>query len=238
MKVITYIPLLFVLVFCRYSASQSAFRRCHLLYPKDSCFALHVPLKSGIVNDYRNIYELQEAFYPIGKFASDRFVNVLYTVEFSDEALRQAGNSCDGTLETDAVDLADDITNLTRVQFLAGWTSSGVFNILSPLQLTKLQLQISNDIYSLFVIPGSGIFYPERFGWVIRDMQQNTVNLYTVNLVNINITVDNVSCVPDTQLIKSVLQDLTSMVSQNNNNYYNNIIIIIMFVYMYNVRSP
>ncbi len=207
----TVLQLLFLLVLCRFTASQSAFQRCHLLYPKDSCFAMHVPFKRGLLDDYRNIYELQQAFYPIGKFASDRFVNILYTVDFTETALNQI-ELCDGIIETDSIE--DAFTNLTRVQFLAGWTSSGVFNIMSPLQLTRLQLQIANDVYSLFVIPGSGIFYPERFGWVIRDMQRNLIQLESINLVNINITVDNISCIPDTQLIKSVLQDLTSMVSQ------------------------
>ena len=202
--------------------SQSAFRSCHLLYPKESCFALHLPLKTNLLSEYRNIYALQQAFYPIGKFATDRLVNVLYSVEFTENVLFDDQIPlCDGVRVV-------NVSSLSSVQFLTGWSSSGVFNIISPLQLSRLQLQLSNHIYNLFVIPGSGIYLPERFGWVVRNQQEQLVDLEMVNLVNINITVDNVSCVPDYQLIKSVLQDLTIMVS--NTTIMNNIIsVLILF---------
>ena len=188
---------------------QSAFKRCRLLYPVDSCFALHVPLKTNLLNQYRNIYELQQAFYPIGDFATDRLINVLYTVELdADSLIREGTPFCDGVDET-----MTNISSLDQLQFLTGWTSSGVFNILTPLQLSRIQLEISNDVYSLFLIPGSGIYLPSRFGWVVRDRQRQRVRLEDVNLVNITITVNNVSCIPDRQLVKSSLQDLTTMVS-------------------------
>ena len=203
---------------------QSAFSRCHVLFPRDSCYAVFKPLRENLLRNSRNIYELNRAFYPMGRFTSTVLINILYSVDFMQTAFSFNNTPvCSGVDQNSSL-LERDIDN-DRVLFLSGWSSSEIFNVISPLQLSQIQLQISNDIFSLFVIPGSGIALPQRFGWVIQDAQHSLVNLDFTNLVYINITVtDNISCVPNEQLIHSALQEITIMVYY----YYYGIIIIII----------
>lgn len=202
-----------VLFFIESSLCSSAFRGCNVLFPKDSCFAAYVPLKYGLLEDYQNIYELQRAFYPIGKFASDTLINVQYNIRFTDDAFADIDEDsfCEGVDEVIATDIRNGSLELT---FLTGWTSSVVFNVMSPYQLTKLQLQISNIIFSLYTIPGSGIYQDNLFVWrsSLEDSLGKPLRLDLKNIMNLTIYINNITCIPDQQLIKSSLLDITAMV--------------------------
>ena len=205
----TAVGLLLLLTSC--VNSQSAFDRCHLLFPKEACYAVFTSLKENLLNNTINIYELQRAFYPMGRFTSSVLLNILYSVNFTDTSSLSDTPVCIG------VSNSSWLLENGGYQFLTGWSSSEIFNVISPLQLSQIQLQISNDIFSLFIIPGSGVAYPRRFGWadMIRDAQNSLVKLESTNLVNINITLDTISCVPDTELLHSSLQEITIMVSND-----------------------
>lgn len=185
-----------------------------MLFPKDSCFATYVPLKNGLLSEYRNIYELQRAFYPIGKFASHTLINVRYNIIFTDEVFssKNESDTCPGVDDRSAMNIYNGSTELS---FLTGWTSSVVFNVMSPIQLTKLQLQLSNFIFSLYTIPGSGIYRDNYFSWTLtlEDNLGDPVRLESANIMNLTINISEIACIPDLQLIKSSLLDITAMVS-------------------------
>ena len=196
--------------------SQIALTRCILLYPKSSCFALYYPLKDGVLSNNRTMFELLQAFYPVGAFASTALINILYTVKFTETAL--SGPLCDGLDDNSTI-----LTSEEDMQFLSGWSSSSVFNIISPLQLSKLQLQLFNDMFSFYIIPGSGIALTRQFLWDSDEIfidKTPPLPLEMSNLVQINITLDEISCVPDTDLVKAVLQDTTVMVSKSSYSYF------------------
>ena len=200
MNAITTVTLL-VLVTSTQVNSQSAFERCIVLYPRNSCFDLYILLKNGIVTNNRSIYELQQAFYAVGEFASTVLINVLYTVKLPEDL-----PLCDG--------VRDNKTS-QEIQFLIGWSSSSVFNIISPLQLSKLQLQLFNELFSFFIIPGSGIALSKQLRPPLtpKTAENEPVQLEIVNLLRLNITLDEIPCQPDIGLIEAVLKDITKMVS-------------------------
>lgn len=198
MNAITTVTLL-VLVTSTQVNSQSAFERCIVLYPRNSCFDLYILLKNGIVTNNRSIYELQQAFYAVGEFASTVLINVLYTVKLPEDL-----PLCDG--------VRDNKTS-QEIQFLIGWSSSSVFNIISPLQLSKLQLQLFNELFSFFIIPGSGIALSKQLRPPLtpKTAENEPVQLEIVNLLRLNITLDEIPCQPDIGLIEAVLKDITKM---------------------------
>ncbi len=197
-----YFPLVLVFLFTSVNC-QSAFTRCRLRYPRDSCYTMYSSLRDSLVADPRNIFELQQAFYPMGRFTSNVLLNVYYTVNLTEDVMFDLP-TCDGAV--------NDPINTTEI-ILAGWSRSEIFNIISPIHLSELQLQISNAIYGLFVIPGSGIPLAESFGWKLHNSEEEDVDLQYANLVYINVSLDNVSCLPDQTLLMSTLQDITIMVS-------------------------
>lgn len=198
---------------------QSAESRCRILYDKETCYSLYTVLQENLRNDPRNIYELQQAFYPMGRFTSKVLLNIRYNVRISDDAF--IDSHCDGVKAKNSLN--------SSAYFHVGWSSSEMFNILSPLQLSELQLQISNSIYGLFIIPGSGIPLANTFGWKLDDAKGQHIDLEQINLIQIELELNESNsqqlCIPDERLFMSVLQDVTIMVRHLYNNHTNNLIV-------------
>ena len=203
----------FFLTFFQLGESQRAFVRCINLYSKDSCFALYDPLKTSLLSSQRNLFELNQAFYPVGAFASTSLINVLYTVNFTATTSNVSAlpPPCpEINLNRSAPVMVND-----TARFGAGWSSTGIFNIISPLELSKLQLQLLNELYSFFVVPGGGIVLPGRFGWRVLTASGQPASLIDNNVLRLHMSLNlsNLSCVPDVDLTKRVLQDITVFVS-------------------------
>ena len=213
-----------VLLFLLWSGvccGQRALFRCINLYSKDTCFALFNSLQRSLLNSEnseRNHFELTQAFFPIGLFASTALVNVLYTVEFFATNESSIPSRC---YEVKVRNSSAIVVNSTE-RFSVGWSSSGVFNILSPIQLSELQLQILNEIYSLFIVPGGGIFLPGKFGWKVRNVTGGEVEVGQRNIaeLSLNLNLSELTCTPDKDLVMAVLQDITVLV--NAHSYINN----------------
>ena len=192
-------------------ATQRAVFRCINLFSKDSCFAIHSPLKTSLLSNDRNLYELNQAFYPVGVFASTSLINVLYTVNFT------ASN--ESSLPLSCTDLnsnqSSPVTFNDSAVFLMGWSGTGVFNIISPLELAKLQLQVLNELFSIFIVPGGGIALSDNFGWNVVDAKRQPVRISRKNTVELSLSLDlsQLSCIPNNALIRRVLQDITIFVS-------------------------
>ena len=191
--------------------SQRALVRCINLYSKDSCFALYNPLKTSLLSSERNLFELNQAFYPVGAFASMSLINVLYTVTFTASDMSALPPPCPEINFNRSSPVAINET----ARFSTGWSSTGVFNIISPLELSKLQIQLLNELYSFFVVPGGGIALPGQFGWKVQNANGQPVSLIDNNVLQLNLIVDlsSLSCAPDVDLTKRVLQDITVFVS-------------------------
>lgn len=187
--------------------SQSAESRCRIQYDKETCYSFYTTLTDNLISNPRNIYELQQAYYPMGRFTSKVLLNIKYNVHLEGAF---NGIHCEGTR-------VSEILN-SSAYFYIGWSSSEMFNILSPLQLSELQLQISNSIYGLFIIPGSGMPLANTFGWKLKNSTGQAIDLERINLIEIDLKLSESNsqelCVPDEQLMMSVLQEVTIMVSE------------------------
>lgn len=201
--------LLVLLLLLSSQPSPSYCANCLLSYPRDVCFSLFTEINNTIRNDPRNIYELVQYFYPQTRFYSTQFVNVLYTLTYNSDDPDLP--LCEQTFE-DSRFLEPGETN----QFLQGWSKSGVFNIISPFDLSQIQSQLMNEMLSLFIVPGAGIALPGNFGWLLTDEDGRRRTLNTSNYrVNINLNVESFPCKPSVRLAQYVLQDMTIMVSQS-----------------------
>lgn len=116
-----------------------------------------------------------------------------------------------------------------RTRFLQGWSGTGVFNIISVTDLTKIQLQLMNEILSLFITPGTGIALPGNF--IVGIPVEGGSKMVPLNdtdfRVNLELIVDSFPCKPSVPLMISVLEDLTTMVSLKKStlDWYNNLYI-------------
>ena len=191
-----------ILVDCAHG--HGAFSRCRLLYPRDTCYLVYRSLREALLANKTNIFEMQQAFYPMGRLTSRKQVNILYTIDLTDDAMMIP--LCAGA--------TDDKNTTSPISILAAWSNSEIFNVISPYQISELQLQIANIFYGFFVIPGSGMPASDMFGWTLKDAENNRVSLQEVNLMYINMLLnDDISCLPDERILMSVLQDITIMVS-------------------------
>lgn len=195
--------LLFLLSTQPQPASSS---RCILRYPRDTCFSLYTALNNTIRTE-RNVYELVQFFLPKTAFFTTQFVNILYSLTYSSNGTTGLPR-CPGTYNGSVF-----VRPGVRTEFLQGWSSTGVFNIISPTDLSKIQLQLLNEILALFITPGTGIALPGRFSHGVsledgRDVQLNPNN-YRVNL---ELNIDSFPCAPSVPLVLAVLEDLTTMV--------------------------
>ena len=208
MKLAKSLALLLCLELC---ASQRAVFRCINLYSKDNCFKFYNALKASLLSNDRNIYELQQAFYPVGVFASTALINVIYTVNFTASNVTSLPSSCQAINQNRSSSVAVN----ENAMFLMGWSSTGVFNIISPLELAKLQLQILNELYSIFIVPGGGIALSANFGWDVVNARGESVPIDQRNIVELSLVLDlsQLDCIPNKAMIRRVLQDITIFVS-------------------------
>ena len=197
----------FLLLFLLSSQPSQVSSRCILRYPRDTCFQLFNAVNKSIRTE-RNIFELVQFFFPKTPYFTTQFVNVLYTLTYSNATTLE---QCPGTFDNSIFVQPEE-----RTQFLQGWSSTGVYNIISPTDLTKMQLQILNEVLSLFITPGTGIALPGRFSQLI-DFENNTKAEFTdTNFrVNLELNIDTFPCIPSVTLMHQVLQDMTTMVSNN-----------------------
>ena len=197
---------LFLLFFLSSQPSQVS-SRCILRYPRDTCFELFNAVNKSIRTE-RNIYELVQFFFPKTPYFTTQFVNILYTLTYTNATRME---QCPGTFDNSIFVQPEEST-----QFLQGWSGTGVYNIISPTDLTKMQLQILNEVLSLFITPGTGIALPGTFSQTI-DFENNTRALFTdTNFrVNLELNVGTLPCIPSVTLMQQVLQDMTTMVSDN-----------------------
>ena len=197
------VPILFFLILSSQPTKVST--TCLLRYPRDVCFELFNAVNNTIKTQ-RNIYELVQFFFPKAPFFTTQFINILYTVSYSNATSLQ---SCPGTSNK-----SDFIQPGERTMFLQGWSGTGVFNIISATDLTKIQLQLLNEILSLFVTPGTGIALPGTFSAMVNFENGSRINIQDQNFrVNLDVNIDMLSCKPSIQLMNQVLEDMTTRVS-------------------------
>ena len=222
---------LVLLLSLKLCASQRAVFRCINLYSKDSCFAIYNPLKASLLSSDRNIYELNQAFYPVGAFASTSLINVLYTVNFTTSNESSLPSPC-GDLNSNR---SSPVAANESSMFLMGWSGTGVFNVISPLELAKLQLQILNELYSFFIVPGGGIALSNNFGWRVVNARGEPVSIGQKNTVELSLMLDlsKLECVPDNALIRRVLQDITIFVSLKVHVVLLVTFVSIIYIYIY-----
>lgn len=203
--------LFFCLLICYWipgSYSQSAMTMCLIKYNVNTCSSLYYTLREALLAHNESRYQLMTAFLQKGVFASNKLINILYVIDVTDEALTSATKICEG-VPLNATLVSSD----KSFRLLTAWTTSGVFNIISPLQLSQLQLQIINEILSLYIVPGSGIGLTNNFLWTLHSQNGTLIELEVTNTIELNMQIRKLDCIPDISVVIAALQDVTMMVS-------------------------
>ena len=178
----------------------------------DTCGLLSADLERSLLYDQGNLFRMRRAFFH-SPTAAPVLLKVVYSITYSDNITQSAameempycviitndGERLVSDLNTSAVTPNQTIITL-------GWTAAGIYTVLHPSVLNIIQVQTAFTILRAFHRTLQGSHYtPEAdaFFWTGGD------NLPTLYL---DLSVENLSCVPSKELLKSVLEDLNTLV--------------------------
>ena len=170
-------------------------------------------LEQALIQDGANLYFLKRMFF-YAPSADPVLFKVNYNISFGDNITEDLLPLCDGINRHTMVDI-------TQTEVTHGWTSSGVYYVISPLVLNKMQMPLPFMILRMIhnVSKNSAYNSPEldSFLW------DGSYDLPTIFL---NLYITSLPCIPSKNGFVATLSELTSYVSA--------IIIIIIMLVCYN----
>ena len=98
----------------------------------NTCYKIFKELSSALVNDKGNFYRMQQAFF-YAPNADPALIQVEYNISYGDNITEDNVQYCGNVDNTSAI-----VINETEI--IRGWTSRGVYYVINPLALNKMQM--------------------------------------------------------------------------------------------------
>ena len=165
----------------------------------NTCYKIFKELSSALVKDKGNLYRMQQAFF-YAPNADPVLVKVKYNVSYGDNITKDQVQYCGNADNTSAI-----VINETEI--IRGWTSRGVYYIITPLTLNNMQMILPLAILRLINEAWrstSGSPEMDTFLW------DGTYELPTL-LINLHIT--SLPCIPSKDVFNYTLDELNAHVS-------------------------
>ena len=171
-------------------------------YPSASiCQKIFKELDKALIQDEANLYYLRKMFF-YAPNANPVLLQVNYNISFGDNITEDLLPYCDGTNNSTMI----DIYNETKI--IHAWTSSGVYLVINPWTLNKMQMplpfMILRTIHKEY--RESDIGSPE----VTAFLWDGSYELPTLFL---SLRITSLPCIPSKDVLNSTLEDVTTYVS-------------------------
>ena len=167
-----------------------------------TCQKIFKELEQTLIQDDTNLYFLKKMFFYAPLSADPVLFIVKYNISFGSNIIKdQHPYYCDG---------ADRKTMISTIQteVTHGWTSSGVYYVISPLVLNTMQMplpfMILRIIHSVCKNPAFNSPELDSFLW------DGSYDLPTIFL---NLYVTSLPCIPSADIFSASLMELTAYVS-------------------------
>lgn len=172
------------------------------LYPfASTCQKVFKVLEQSLIQDEANLYSLKKMFFYAAN-ADPMLLIVKYNISFGENIIKDRPPNCDGA--------GRQMTMICTIQteVTHGWTPSGVYYVIGPLVLNKMQMpfpfMILRIIHSLCKNPAFNSPELDSFLW------DGSYDLPTVFL---NLDITTLPCIPSATVFHSTLKELTAYVS-------------------------
>ena len=165
----------------------------------NTCYEVFKELSKALVYDKSNLYRMEHAFF-YAPNADPALIKVKYNISYGDNITEDQVQYCGNVDNTSAI-----IINETKI--IRGWTSRGVYYVINPLALNKMQMVLPFAILRLINKhwrSTSGSPEVDTFLW------DGSYELPTL-LINLHIT--SLPCIPSKEVFNYTLDELNTYVS-------------------------
>ena len=107
----------------------------------NTCYEVFKEVLSALANDKGNLYRMQQAFF-YAPNADPALIKVKYNISYGDNITKDRIQYCGNVDNTSAI-----VINETEI--IRGWTSRGVYYVINPLALNRMQMVLPFAILRL-----------------------------------------------------------------------------------------
>ena len=156
-------------------------------------------LSQALTEDKGNQYRMKKAFY-YAPNADPVLIQVNYNISYGDNVTEDLLPYCGNNITNNETAISINQTQITR-----GWTSRGLYYIINPQTLNKMQMALPFAILRLI-----NRLSDNRSPEVDAFLWDGSYDLPTLS---INLFITSLPCIPSEDIFNSTLGDLTAYVS-------------------------
>lgn len=168
------------------------------------CYEVFKELSRALTNDRGNLYRMKQAFF-YAPSADPVLIKVKYNISYGENVTKDQLHYCEN-VDNNTIAAITAIT-INQTEIIRGWTSRGVYYVINPLLLSKMQMVLPFAILRLInsiLGPASGSPEVDTFLW------DGSYELPTL-LINLHIT--SLPCIPTEEVFNCTLEELNAYVS-------------------------
>ena len=168
----------------------------------NTCYEVFQELSRALANDKGNLYRMEQAFF-YAPSADPALIEVKYNISYGGNVTEDQVQYCGNVDNTSAI-----IINETEI--IRGWTSRGVYYVINPLALNKMQMVLPFAILRLINKEWrstSGSPEVDTFLWD---------GSYELPTLHIDLHITSLPCIPSEEVFNYTLNELNAYVSIKN----------------------
>ena len=202
----------------RFGSGQTCINPTDVL--TETCGQLSYDLETALLQDKGNLFRMRRTFFH-SPTAAPVLVKVVYIISFTDnvtnsiadEEIPYCSNIIMTNTDVNGESLVEDVFNVTAINnyydqviLIYGWTSSRIYTVFHPSVLNLVQVQTAFTILRMFHWATQEQYSPEAdaFFWT---GEEPLPTLY------FNMNIASLSCIPNLELLESVIMVLNTFVS-------------------------
>ena len=163
------------------------------------CYKIFKELSSALVNDEGNLYRMQQAFF-YAPNAGPALIKVKYNISYRDNITEANVQYCGNVDNTSAI-----VINETEI--IRGWTSRGVYYIINPLTLSRMQMVLPFAILRLINKKWRSLFGSPEVDTFLWD------GTYELPTLLIDLHIISLPCIPSEEVFNYTLDEVNAHVS-------------------------
>jgi hypothetical protein len=167
----------------------------------NTCYKVFQGLSRALANDKGNLYRMKHAFF-YAPSADPVLIKVKYNISYGENITEDQVQYCGNVDNTSAI-----IINKTEV--IRGWISRGVYYVINPLALNKMQMMLPFAILRL-------INNRRRSRYRSGSPEVDTFlwdGSYELPTLHIDLHITSLPCIPSEEVFNHTLDELNAYVS-------------------------
>ena len=163
------------------------------------CYEVFRELSTALASDKGNLYRMKQAFF-YAPSADPVLIQVKYNITYGDNITEEWLDYCENV---------DNVTALiiNQTEIVRGWTLRGVYHVINPLILNKMQMVLPFVILRLINQGWSSMSGSPEVDTFLWD------GSYDLPTLRVNLTITSLPCIPSEEVFNCTLEELNALVS-------------------------